>query len=71
MAAKLYYGSNQFYEQDQQRLLSSPDFSSSGQPSPLEPLHFILGQSSLHQHAPYEESEQLKTAAVDDAVRMF
>lgn len=70
MAAKSYYNPSSF-EQDQQHLLSpamsSPGFSS-GQPSPLKPLHLLNhGQNTQYQHAPtFEDFEHLKEAKKDD-----
>jgi hypothetical protein len=73
MAAHAYYSAKPCtsQEQDQQHLLS-PSMSSlgfsSGQPSPLKPLHPL----SLHQshHGPvYDDFENLKEAEIEDAVQ--
>ncbi len=73
MAATAYYNANSM-EYDQQRLLSpgmpSPGYSS-GQPSPIKPLHLVDASGATHyQHAPsFDDFDNVKVASKEDAVR--
>jgi hypothetical protein len=76
MAAHAYYSAKPCtsQEQDQQHLIS-PNMSSlgfsSGQPSPLKPLHPLsLDQSPEYHHGPvYDDFENLKEAEIEDSVQ--